>query len=153
METVPFSQSFKDDRMTTWRFLRYSMQFSEQLNGRCALREYLLTLITHFSVIFDVYFVLCCAWVDRKRRPSSFWQPTHQARCTGSLCHSSNLARFVEPLANKSTRLVAHHANFRFYNVYRHYNTCAWWFKCEIWYILLSLTTVTKGVIWREQKY
>lgn len=29
METVPLSQSFKDDRMTTWRFLRNSMQFSE----------------------------------------------------------------------------------------------------------------------------
>lgn len=39
METVPFSQSFKDDRMTTWRFLRYSnvMQFSEQFNGKKVL--------------------------------------------------------------------------------------------------------------------
>lgn len=33
METVPLSQSFKDDRMTTWRFLRHSMQFSEHFSS------------------------------------------------------------------------------------------------------------------------
>lgn len=37
METVPFSQSFKDDRMTTWRFLRHSMQFSEHFNDKKVL--------------------------------------------------------------------------------------------------------------------
>ena len=34
METVPFSQSFKDDRMTTWRSPRHSMQLSEHLPWR-----------------------------------------------------------------------------------------------------------------------
>lgn len=39
METVPFSQSFKDDKMTTWRFLRYSMLFSEQFKGKTAVEK------------------------------------------------------------------------------------------------------------------
>lgn len=44
METVPFSQSFKDDRMTTWRLLRYSIQSSEHARGTQWYLESLLTV-------------------------------------------------------------------------------------------------------------
>lgn len=47
METVPFSQSFKDDRMTTWRFLRYSMQFSEHFMAKkCCLERVIIVTYT-----------------------------------------------------------------------------------------------------------
>lgn len=47
METVPFSQSFKDDRMTTWRLLRYSIQSSEHSRGTQWYLESRLTAIIH----------------------------------------------------------------------------------------------------------
>lgn len=103
METVPFSQSFKDDRMTTWRFLRHSMQFSEHFNGeKWCLERVIIVTYTLPELFFDVKLVLFRAWVERKCPPSSFWLPTHQARCTGSPCHSSSLARLMKPLANTS---------------------------------------------------
>lgn len=85
METVPFSQSFKDDRMTTWRFLRYSMQFSEHFNDKQWYSDRVIIVIYRwFKLIFVAKLVLFYAWVEGKRRLSSFWLPTHQAVCTGS---------------------------------------------------------------------
>lgn len=47
METVPFSQGFKDDRMTTWRFPSYSMQISEHSNGEKCFLKMKYTDVTH----------------------------------------------------------------------------------------------------------
>lgn len=55
METVPFSQSFKDDRMTTWRLLRYSIQSSEHSRGTQWYLESRLTAIIHHRRRFFVF--------------------------------------------------------------------------------------------------
>lgn len=55
METVPFSQSFKDDRMTTWRLLRYSIQSSEHARGTQWYLESRLIAIIHHRRRFFVF--------------------------------------------------------------------------------------------------
>lgn len=52
METVPFSQSFKDDRVTTWRFLRHSMQRSEHLTCQIVGYKDELTIALYYFNIF-----------------------------------------------------------------------------------------------------
>lgn len=61
METVPFSQGFKDDRMTTWRFLSYSMQFSEHSIGeKCFLKMKCADLTYMISITFPSLFLIIC---------------------------------------------------------------------------------------------
>lgn len=44
----------------------------------------IIVIYRWFTLIFDAELVLFYAWVEGKRRLSSFWLPTHQAVCTGS---------------------------------------------------------------------
>lgn len=99
METVPLSQTFKDDRMTTWRLLRHSMQFSERLPwrkllfvGRVIVVTYILTYMRLFSDV-EFGFILVHEPRGSGGRRVFLGQPTHEARCTGSPCHSCGLAR------------------------------------------------------------
>lgn len=109
METVPFSQSFKDDRMTTWRFLRYSMQFSEHFNGKKVLLRMSNYRDLHITfVIFRCFisFISCMSRGGNADR-RVFGCPRMKRGAPDLPCHSgSRLARLMKP-ANKSISLVA----------------------------------------------
>lgn len=77
METVPFSQSFKDDRMTTWRFLRYSMPFSEHFNGgKCCLERAIIVFYTLPKSLFGVKFVFISC-MSREETPTVEFLAAH----------------------------------------------------------------------------
>lgn len=76
-----------------------------------------------------------------KRRPSSFWLPTHQARCTGSLCHSSRVARCVKPIDQCSLKQHPVYSNSKYWA-----NHCGSdVLRLQISLFLLSLTSGANG--------
>lgn len=65
METVPLSPSCKDDRMTTWRFLRYSMQSSEhRIATGEVLNECFSTRTVDWRLFFEAIFSFSPAWLS-----------------------------------------------------------------------------------------
>lgn len=101
METVPFFQSFKDDRMTTWRFLRYSMQFSEHLNSeKWCLRRLNIGSYILLRFFIGYIFALINACVEKKR-PSVEFLPSHASSAVHRISVSPKQAGSVNKAAGQ----------------------------------------------------
>lgn len=96
---LPELQRRQNDNMAIPE-IQYAVLWTLQWAKKCCLERVITATYTLSKLFFDVKSVLFHAWVERKRRASSFRLPTHQARCTGSPCHSSRLARLMKPLAS-----------------------------------------------------
>lgn len=86
METAPFSSGFKDYRMTTWRFLRYSnaVLWTLQWRKNTAFTASDCRRAHIYPVFLFKCFIWCMSrWVWGERRPESSWLPTHEARRAG----------------------------------------------------------------------
>lgn len=119
---LPELQRRQNDNMAIPE-IQYAVLRTVQRQNCC--EEIVINVVYTLHLLFfvlDTFFWR--AWVERKRRPSSFWLPTHQARCTGSQCHSSSMARLTEPLSDKSSRLFLSNANIDFQSVLLGENRC-----------------------------
>lgn len=149
METVPLSQSFKDDRMTTWRFLRYSMQFSEHLMATSEVsNECFSTRTDCWRLIFDVIISFSNAWVKGKRRRRVL------------AAHASSAVHRISVSFKQARQWSHENLVFRtkqwfkaLLYILRRKHTCALCiiFKFKARCTSVYLIWVAKGVIWREQ--